>query len=676
MESCQSQSQPSAVASRAAAPSPAAPSPAAVAAAKRDLRKKVGDAQGARIDRGVDQAARLWNCGIDGSDADFTAFCVEEFRAKGPELDALFDRLEFAFERLNGYFNSMRRDLKRGADLEIGPKLPIDERLAALDPGAHLAEDLYASRVAFVVLLNFPVTTLAERLESGMAWSRRDWAEARITRPFETRVPAEVQQKVAAATAAAEAYIAEYNIYMGMLLADGGRRLFPADLRLITHWGLRDELKGRYSDPDGLAKQRMIQLVMERIVRQEIPQSVINNPKVSWDPKRNEVQGGEAAREPDTRYAVWKALFEAHALEDPYDSECPSHISRLFDREREIPEAQVRALFASVLDSPLGARVAKLIEKRLGRPLEPFDIWYAGFRPLAQHSEKDLDDATRKKYPTAEAYAADIPRLLQTLGFTEEKARFLANHIVVEPSRGAGHAFGAQRRDDEAHLRTRVGEKGMDYKGYNIAIHEMGHNVEQVFSQTSIDHTLLGGVPNTAFTEALAFVFQAKDLECLGLGLAGEAGVANDAKALEDFWAMREIAGVALVDMDSWHWLYEHPKASAAEFREAVVSIAEKAWNRWYAPLLGGKNVPILAIYSHMVDAALYTPDYPLGHLIEFQVEDYFRWKGGAMGPEFERIAKLGSITPDAWMRQAVGQPLSAAPLLKAAEKALAVLGG
>jgi hypothetical protein len=31
-----------------------------------------------------------------------------------------------------------------------------------------------------------------------------------------------------------------------------------------------------------------------------------------------------------------------------------------------------------------------------------------------------------------------------------------------------------------------------------------------------VDHTLLAGVPNTAFTEALAFLFQARDLKLLG----------------------------------------------------------------------------------------------------------------------------------------------------------------
>jgi len=34
----------------------------------------------------------------------------------------------------------------------------------------------------------------------------------------------------------------------------------------------------------------------------------------------------------------------------------------------------------------------------------------------------------------------------------------------------------------EAALRTRVESDGMNFKGYNIALHEMGHNLEQTFS--------------------------------------------------------------------------------------------------------------------------------------------------------------------------------------------------
>jgi len=85
--------------------------------------------------------------------------------------------------------------------------------------------------------------------------------------------------------------------------------------------------------------------------------------------------------------------------------------------------------------------------------------------------------------------------------------------------------------------------------------------------------------------------------------------------------------------------------------------------------------VPLLAVYSHMVDGAMYTPDYPLGHLIAFQVEEHFETADAPLGVEFERVALLGRLTPDAWMRRAVGAPLSAEPLLAATARALAAVG-
>ena len=201
---------------------------------------------------------------------------------------------------------------------------------------------------------------------------------------------------------------------------------------------------------------------------------------------------------------------------DPYTPTAPSLIARRFNFDRELPEARVEAMLEQIVGSPLVPRVAKLIETRLDRPLEPFDIWYNGFLPRGKYTEAELDAITKKKYPTSAAFAADIPAILVKLGFSEERARYLASNIEVDPSRGAGHAWGAQRRGDKAHLRTRVGADGMDYKGYNIAVHELGHNVEQTFSLDEVPYNALEGVPNTAFTEALAFVFQARDLELLG----------------------------------------------------------------------------------------------------------------------------------------------------------------
>ncbi len=271
---------------------------------------------------------------------------------------------------------------------------------------------------------------------------------------------------------------------------------------------------------------------MDRIVTQTIPAAVVDNPYLDWDPFTNAVKlslerdsdkaappGLKAsnAPEPDTRYAVLLKTFQAARLADPYSPTAPTLIARRFDENRQIPEERVKAMLVEVLSSPLVPKVAAIVESRLGRPLEPFDVWYNGFRPRGKYTEEELDAIVRKKYPNAEAFQDDIPGILVHLGFSPERARYLAARIVVDPARGSGHALGAQRRADKAHLRTRVEKEGMNYKGYNIAVHELGHNVEQTFSLNDVDSTLLQGVPNTAFTEALAFVFQAHDLELLGL---------------------------------------------------------------------------------------------------------------------------------------------------------------
>jgi len=71
-----------------------------------------------------------------------------------------------------------------------------------------------------------------------------------------------------------------------------------------------------------------------------------------------------------------------------------------------------------------------------------------------------------------------------------------------------------------------------------------------------------------------------------------------------------------------------------------------------------------------MIDSFMYLPDYPIGHLISFQIEQQMK-KAGNIGTEFERMAKVGRVTPDLWMHNATGSPVGAEALIAAAEKAL-----
>lgn len=619
-------------------------------------------------DQGVEQARRLWTA-ADGSPEDFQKFAAQNI-AQGADRDLIFDRFEAKLEALWGHFAAMGLELRREQDEDRGEMMPVDRLFAAFAPDAHLMDDLFKSRLGFVAALNFPLPTLEETLAQGSSWDRRRWAEARLGKAFAFRVPAEVRQKVADIQSAAEAYVYGYDIYMDHVVGSDGKPLFPAGLRLISHWGLRDHIRALYGDKKGLPLQKLILTVMERVIRQEIPKAAVAGKGHLWDPAKNTLDGAPAEREPDTRYATLLSLFRAARLEDPHYPGYPTLMDRTFRLQREMTEAEVEGLLEGLLEAPAGKKTAALVKKRLGRKLLPFDIWYEGFKPPKGMPLEQLDALVMKRYPTAESFKEDIPNILIKLGFEPETALFLALRIEVDAARGAGHAAGPGMKKDVSHLRTRVGKGGMDYQGFNTAMHELGHCVEQTFSMQRVDHYLLSGVPNNAFTEGFAFVFQARDLEVLGLQKPDAKAAAL--KDLDDFWSAREIAGVALVEMRTWRWMYEHPEAEPAELREAMVGIAKDVWNRYYAPAFGVKDSPILAIYAHMFYYSLYIPNYPLGHLIAFQVEDHF--KTHALGTEMERLCRIGSVTPAEWMRQAVGGPVSAQPMVKAAEKALAAV--
>lgn len=661
--------------------------PTAIETMQTELTTRYGDEQAERISRGLSQVAQFWRAG-DGDQSVFEEFVWTNFAGDKATLDTMFQRFDFLLENLYGYANEITLAMRRQTDLALGPILPMDRVSAGYAISDHFQEDLFANKLAFVVLLNFPLTTLQQRLAEGVGWSPRQWAEARLALRFGRRVPAEVSQAVSLASARADQYIADYNIYMHHLVDGNGQRLFPEGLRLLSHWNLRDEIRADYSDPEtGLAKQRMIAKVMERIVDQSIPAVVIDNPRVDWNPYSNEVMPSpvqdtdqpapaglavSAAAEPDTRYQVWLNNFHAQQQVDRYSPTAPTYIARVFDEQREIPEAQVESMLVHIITSPLARQVGDLVRQRLGRALEPFDIWYAGFRPRAAYTEAELDAVTEQRYPTPQAYEDDIPRMLVELGFPAARAKAIAAQITVDPARGSGHAWRLGMRGAKSHLRTRVGPNGMDFKGYNIAAHEMGHNVEQVISLEEVDYYLMRGVPNTAFTEALAFVFQDRDLELLGLSTPDATSRAY--MVLDTYWSAVEIAAVSLVDMRAWRWLYKNPAATPAEFKAAVTQIAKDVWNMSFAPVIGVKDVTLLAIYSHLISNLLYLPNYAIGSMVQAQIERQVA-EAKALGVEFERMCRTGKVTPDLWMETATGDPVGPAVLLDSTAKALEVVG-
>ena len=635
------------------------------------LVDKYGDASRSSASKGVKHAASLWR-DEDGSAMDFEEFCLSHFVNDDAERMIIFNKTSQYFESLFGHFSRLSLELRKNLDLDNGPLNPIDEMFGAYSPGAHLTDDFFANKIAFIIALNFPYYSLEEKNELGKNWNDKEWAFARLGDVFNYRVPADLQQKITSANSAADVYISQYNIFMGKLVDDAGKSIFPADMVLLSHWNLRDELKSNYAVKDiGFEKQKLIYEVMKRIIRQEIPEKVINSDEYTWNPVNNKTykDGQEVSltAEPDTRYQ--KILDNFHSLKavDEYTGVMNTNIKRRFSGEMEIPQPEVESIFDEYLRSPVLKELAAVVKTRLGRDLRPFDIWYDGFKSRSSIPQEELNKITEKLYPDAAAFEAGMPDLLVKLGFKDDKAKEISSFITVDAARGSGHAWGAQMRSDKSHLRTRIGATGMNYKGFNIAVHEFGHNVEQTISLHNVPYYTLSGVPNTAFTEAIAFLFQKRDLELLGY--KNTDAKVQSLKTLDICWSTFEIMAVSMVDMKIWKWMYENPNATATQLKEQTVSIAKDVWNTYFSEAYGIKDEPVLAIYSHMVNSPLYLANYSFGALIEFQVGQYLIGKDFAM--EVERIWSLGRLTPQTWILKATGEDLSAKPLLEAAEKAI-----
>ena len=457
---------------------------------------------------------------------------------------------------------------------------------------------------------------------------------------------------------------------MGHVLNKKGELLFPKDMILLSHWNLRDEIKANYNKgKEGLDKQRTVYEVMKRIIVQDIPVEVINSGKYEWDPYANQItlDGKQVQGTPEspTRYQKMLNNFKAMQEIDKYTGN--TFIDRKFSEDMEVSLADVEKLFDEFLSAPELKAVGKMISKRLGRKLEAYDIWYDGFKARSNLDETKLNEQTQALYPNAEALDKDLPNILQKAGFTPERARYLADKITVDAARGSGHAWGAAMKGQQSHLRTRIPETGMDYKGYNIAIHEFGHNVEQTLSMYDVDYYMLSGVPNTAFTEALAFVFQKRDLELLGIADKNPDKQAMD--VLDKIWSMYEICGVSMLDISVWKWMYAHPDATAGQLKEATISLSKEIWNKYYAPVFGVKDETVLAVYSHMISYPLYLSAYAFGQIIEFQLDQYLEGKDFAT--EVERIFRQGRLTPNRWMQEATGSPLTVEPMLHAVREVI-----
>ena len=631
-------------------------SPLATAEIINQLVETHGEHARERATRGVEHTASLWR-GDDGDADAFADFCTTHFIGDVDQLPVLVSRLETALEQVGGHLYEMRRTLRRWSDLRGEPFGKVDDLLATFDPAPDLSEQFWRQKLAFLARLNLDRPDLATMLRDGTTWSTDQWATVRISRAFGPRIPGDVADLVRTLSFKSSKFVSEFHVPVGTLVDETGCRWFEPDRALIAHWLIREEIRAAYAAEGGLARQRALMWVMRRHIDGTIPQSIMDRTATGdWNAQANTIDGGDCGPVlGPIRYEHWCDNIRVAKALDAHHDEHPTALRRKFDLEREIPEDDVVRQLELLLEAPARAGLAELMKRRLGRSLEPQDIYFDELAPPT--AAADLDAAVRDRFGDHRGFELALPQVLEQLGYSHGDANFLGSRIRVEIARGAGHAMRPYLPEYTAWLRTNSLEHELGWDGFDTAMHELGHNIEQLCSTNFVPRPALRGVPNTACTEAFAFLYQGLAKSVLKLPIDDPDG-AKDMACAERLMEACQIAGPALLEIHVWRWIYDNPNAGPEAIGNTVLRVAQELWSTYFEAHFGPDPYAILGAYQHMVGYPLYLADYALGHMISHQIIRHM--DGRDLATETRRICSIGLLTPNAWMQRAVGSNIDA----------------
>ena len=113
--------------------------------------------------RGIDQAAALWTA-EDGSAEDFQAFVRENYCQSDSERVVLFESLSRILEQCYQSADMLTVELLRPTQLtDAGEPATPDWIMSGYSPLAHFSDDMFANKLAFITIINFPHYSLEDK---------------------------------------------------------------------------------------------------------------------------------------------------------------------------------------------------------------------------------------------------------------------------------------------------------------------------------------------------------------------------------------------------------------------------------------------------------------------------------------------------------------------------------
>lgn len=646
-----------------------------ISSIKSELKSRHGSETAIRIEKGVSQLAQIWDFS-DGNAGRFREFCLGNFLSDA-ELKENLPRIAENLILTGGSLSVIRSKMNEPFAFTDVKELHADRFFRKAVPSYNP----YASELAYFLKLNFPVWSLDEKRQMSAGWDRNQWIMNAIGSYYPAR---EVVRNATLTSKQSEfrRYIDNYFFDMHRIMDAKGNYPFNEVTSLHCHRGLRDNIKEEYTKKGGFERQKLTDEVLEKVFTGEVPVAFLTDTNTRWNPSENElytIDGKKLKKisgytcEENRRYEGLKNLFLIEQAVDSAFGNGSTYITRTFERAN-LTVDETEKIIVDFLESPLSREVGNLVEKRLKRKLHPFDIWYSGFQEQSYYPAVFLDSLTRARYPDPGSLENNVRDILMKMGFPEEEAIIIGSGVDVHSVVSGGYSDQPPVQGGKALLTTMFGEGGLDYKGYRVAMHELGHVVCGVYSTLDADNFLLAGVPTGGITEGFAEVLAYRNIEGLGLFPYSEQEKKH-LLALATYWYLYEMGGNALTEIRTWKWMYNNPDATVNELKNAILGISAGIWNSYFSENFGGtRDCSILSVYNHFISGDLYLFNYFIGGIVSYQLADAF--ERDELAPGLKESCLEGVTLPELWMQKAVGSGFSLTPLFNGVSSAVEYYSG
>ncbi|MDR1739267.1 MAG: hypothetical protein LBR45_00710, partial [Bacteroidales bacterium] len=335
------------------------------------------------------------------------------------------------------------------------------------------------------------------------------------------------------------------------------------------------------------------------------------------------------------RYQYLLDFMKAQLSADNYFRE--NFMYRTLDKKYEVALKDIKETLENLLESKETKKACKVLRNELGRDLTVDDLYMT------------IADSVPYPYANVTALKNDIPRILESTGFSDDEVLFILKNIEIIVSNDVNAYYYDALSGSKGHLFVSIDDTGVSSSSYRTAVYNMGCLIAKMLASGAIwggmekaDY-FMGNVPNESFAGGLGIYMLEKNNLISGFR----------------FLSTMQYAGMALTEFYMWEQCYRS-EITATGLRDSLQRISIDVWNKYFADVFTSKDDARLGANFSMLLEPLSTIGATFERINEIKagaaISTAVSKSDKTLLMELYRIYKVGKVTPELWYRNVEGE--------------------